>query len=80
MPTLLLPLLKPCKNPPHNKAAWLPITIQCKATDLFLCHLLPVGQWQSLPAVWSYRNILNEKTEAPVLKPPQSLHPKCSYG
>jgi hypothetical protein len=53
------------------------VSAERRRTNLFLCHLLPVGQWQSLPAVWSYRIILNEKTEDPVLKPPQSLRSKC---
>jgi len=75
-------LVQPCINPRCNKAVCLLITKPGEGTDLFLCHLPPVGQWQCLPAVWSasWRIILNEQTEDPVLKPPQSLQHKCSYG
>jgi hypothetical protein len=30
--------------PTAHKAVWLPITDQCKATNLFLCHLTPFSQ------------------------------------
>jgi hypothetical protein len=57
---LLLPLLKPCKNPRCNKAVCLLITKPGEGTDLFLCHLPPVCQWQCLRQHGDFADILFE--------------------